>query len=140
MERTPDTSQISAGSRAERYVSHALIEVRWSKWWPFGIRSAVLLDLSLQGFKLELTNEWDVRAGQHLWLTIPLTPLGIQAPGRFSCAIECRWFDRNRYRMGGIYSNLSGEDKEIVEKIIYTLREKKNFRSSRVKKAASNLA
>lgn len=129
----PTDSNQELSNRAERYVSHALVEVRWSKWWPFGIRSAVLLDLSTQGFKLELTNEWDVRAGQHLWLTIPLSPLGIALPTRFSCAVECRWFDRNRYRMGGVYSNVSSQDHELIGKIIQTLKEKKNFRSARIK-------
>ena len=108
--------------RDKRYVSHALVEVRRYKWLPFFCHSAVLLDISVGGFKLEFTGEVASTSGRQYWLNVPLSPLGIPAPNRLLCLCECRWFDPQRYRMGGVFIELSDTDKTLIEQIVVSLR------------------
>lgn len=108
--------------RPERYVSHALVEVRKFKHLPFFAHSAILLDISIAGFKLEFTAEIKVNRGDVYWLHIPLAPLGIFAPKRIICQSECRWFEEKNYRMGGVFTNLSKTDRLIIDQAIETLR------------------
>lgn len=109
--------------RQERFVSHALVEVRASRYFPIGIHSAVLLDISLGGFKLEFTGEVAAAPGKQYWLIIPLAPLGIFAPKRLMCKVECRWFDEKRYRIGGVFVGLSKTDQLLVEQTIESLKQ-----------------
>lgn len=118
---TTDNSA-SMGNRADRFTSHALVEVRKFRHLPFGIQSAVLLDISLGGFKAEFTGEAILKPGQQFWLAIPLTPLGIFAPSRLLCRGECRWFDTKKFRIGGVFLNLTKTDRHIIEQVIETLR------------------
>jgi hypothetical protein len=114
--------------RAERLTSHAVAEVRRFRYLPFFVESAVLLDLSPGGFKLEFTGESEAHAGIRYWLHIPLKPLGIDQPKSFICRAECRWFDEVRFRMGGVFVSLSEEQKQILERILRSLQDK--FQSS----------
>jgi hypothetical protein len=111
-------------NREERYLSHALVEFRKFKYLPFGIHSAVLLDISLGGFKMEFTGETTVEAGQQFWLHIPLTPLGIYSAARLMCRGECRWFDSQRYRVGGVFTELTKTERLIIDQVIDTLRQR----------------
>lgn len=111
-------------ARENRYPSHALVEVCKFKHLPFGIHSAVLLDISQSGFKAEFTTEVRVRPGTKYWLSIPLTPLGIFAPARLLCRGECRWFDEKKFRIGGTFAELDKTDRHILEQVIETLRER----------------
>ena len=111
-----------AKPRAKRYVSHALVEVRRFKWLPFFCHSAVLLDISTIGFKLEFTGETDVAPGAQYWLNVPLSPLGILAPTRFICRCECRWFDPQRFRIGGTFLNMTNTDSMLIEQIVASLK------------------
>ena len=108
--------------RERRYISHALVEIRKFKHWPFGIKSAVLLDISLNGFKMEYTSEVTSKPGELFWLNIPLNPLGIFSPSHLMIRGECRWFDKSRFRVGGIFLELTKNDKMIVEQIVETVR------------------
>ncbi len=108
--------------RENRYISHALVEIRKFRHWPFGIKSAVLLDISLSGFKMEYTSEVTSKPGDQFWLNIPLNPLGIFSPSHLMIQGECRWFDKNRFRVGGIFLELTKNDKMIVEQIVETVR------------------
>ena len=108
--------------RPERYVSHALVEVRRFKHLPLFVHSAILLDISIAGFKLEFTAEIKVNRGEIYWLHVPLTPLGIFAPKRIICQSEVRWFEEKNYRMGGVFINLSKTDRLIIDQAIETLR------------------
>lgn len=110
--------------RENRYSSHALVEVRKFKLLPIGIHSAVLLDISLGGFKAEFTGEVIARPGDRFWLGIPLSPLGIYAPKRLLCRGECRWFDTKRYRIGGTFSELDQEDRRVIEQVVEMLSSK----------------
>lgn len=110
-------------NRQERFTSHALVEVRRFKSLPFGIQSAVLLDISVQGFKLEFTGEFKALVGKTYWLNIPLPPLGIYSPTRLICYTQCRWFDEKRYRIGGVFLELNPTQRMIINQIVETLKE-----------------
>ena len=110
--------------RENRYASHALVELRRYKHLPFSIHSAVLLDISLGGFKIEFTGEATAKPGQQFWLNIPLTPLGIYAPARLMCRGECRWYDGKKYRVGGVFTELSKMERHILDQVIETLRKR----------------
>ncbi len=117
---TVDTSD----DREVRFRSHALIEVKKYKFFPIGITSGVLLDLSISGFKLDLTRRAKIKAGDHLWLRVPLNTLGISVPSSFQCKIECKWIDREKFRLGGVFTELSATDKLVIEQIVQTLEDR----------------
>lgn len=110
--------------REDRFPSHALVELRRFKHLPFFIHSAVLLDISRGGFKIEFTGEVGARPGDQYWINIPLTPLGIYAPSRMLCRGECRWFDEKRYRVGGVFMNLTKTDRHIIDQVVETLKKR----------------
>jgi len=110
--------------RAERFTSHALVEVKKFRVWPFNIHSAILLDLSTTGFKLEFTGEYRPVPGRDYWIQIPLSPLGILAPKRLLCKGQCRWFDASKKRMGGMFTSITAQEKLIIEQVVETLRRK----------------
>ena len=122
MSVAPKTSQNPSNDRAQRYISHALVEVRRFKSLPIFCDSAVLLDISVGGFKLEFTGEVKVTPGNQYWLSIPLSPLGIYAPKRLTCKCECRWFDSNRFRIGGTFTDLTKTDQMLIEQIVASLK------------------
>lgn len=109
-------------NRAKRFLSHTLVELRQFKRLPFLCYSAVVLDISSGGFKLEFTGETMSTPGRRYWLHIPLIPLGIQTPSTFSCLCECRWFDSKRFRMGGSFINLSAQDEKLIEQIMASIK------------------
>jgi hypothetical protein len=108
--------------RSERYLSYALVEVRKHRWLPFGIHSAVLLDVSTTGIKVELTSEVQVTPGERYWFKIPLTPLGIYTNKQLVFRAECRWFDEKRFRFGGVFLPLDDSQRTIIQEIIDALK------------------
>lgn len=123
MAQAEETSDDSVQqNRAKRFLSHTLVELRQFKRLPFFCSSAVVLDISSGGFKLEFTGETLSVPGKRYWLHIPLTPLGIPSPRTFSCLCECRWFDPKRFRMGGSFVNLSAEDHKLIEVIMNSIK------------------
>jgi len=110
--------------RRTRYTSHALIEVRRWRFWPFGVTSGVLLDMSVEGFKLEFTSDYKAKTLDRLWITLPLGPLGIIAPKRLSLPVEVRWFDGRTFRIGGVYLGLTSEQKNVIQKVVKSLKER----------------
>lgn len=119
-----DAKQLN--DRAPRFLSHAIVEVRKFKHLPFQIHSGVLLDISTSGFKLEFTSNVTVKAGDVFWLNIPLTPLGIFAPPRIMARIECKWFDSKRFRIGGVFKDLTDNDTKLLQNVVDTLHTKGN--------------
>lgn len=112
-------SQQPDPDRPQRFMSHALVEVRKFKRLPFLIQSGILLDMSSAGFKIEFTSmNPKVKRGDSLWLHIPLSPLGIRGPGVLSCKIEVRWFDERASRMGGVFIDLDHLSLLTIEQII----------------------
>ena len=122
---TSTKSNIENPPRPVRYVSHALVEVKKWKSVPFFCHSAVLLDISLSGYKIEFTSEHRMEPGVKCWLSIPLSPLGIYAPKKLVVHTECRWFDDHRFRIGGIFVGLSKQEMMLVEQIIATIESRK---------------
>lgn len=110
--------------RQNRYTSHALVELRKFKHLPFGVSSAVLLDISLGGFKAEFTGEAKMKPGDKFWLQVPLSPLGIAAPSRLLCRGECRWFDTKKYRVGGVFLSLTTADRLVIDQLVETLKKR----------------
>lgn len=108
--------------RAQRFVSHALVEVRRFKLLPILCHSAVLLDISTGGFKLEFTGEVEVAPGNQYWLHIPLIPLGIPKPKALVCRCEVRWFDKSRFRIGGTFLKITEGEKVLIEKVVSSLK------------------
>lgn len=110
--------------RADRFTSHALVEIRKYKSLPFFAKSAVLLDISTGGFKMEFTGEHRVHPGQHIWMRIPLTPLGIYSPTSLTILGEVKWFDDKKYRVGGVYLTLTDNERIIIDQVIDSLRKR----------------
>jgi c-di-GMP-binding flagellar brake protein YcgR len=109
--------------RSERFFSHAIVEVRPSRWLPWGIRSGILLDVSEGGCKFEFASRHEIETGKKFWLTIPLSSLGISDPWTFSCEVECRWFDPAKYRAGVIFLNLSAQDQSLISQVVDKLEQ-----------------
>lgn len=110
--------------RADRFTSHALVEIRKFKNFPLFVKSAVLLDVSIGGFKAEFTGENRLVQGENIWLNIPLTPLGIYSPTRILIQGHVKWFDDKKYRVGGIFIDLADRDKIILEQVIDSLKKR----------------
>jgi hypothetical protein len=111
-------------SREERVTSHTLAELKKYRWLPFFTHSAVLLDISRSGFKLELTGEAHVEPNTIFWLNIPLTPMGIMIPKQVTLKVQCKWFDNKRYRMGGVFANPDQLDQKIMDEIIHSIKDR----------------
>jgi|GEM_PF-4102448 len=109
--------------RFPRFQSHALIDVRTHWWNPFKVASAVLLDLSVQGFKVEFVNPVKLRAGQRVFVSIPLSPFHILSPSRLKLSVELKWFDAQSLRAGGVFESLHDVERHIVEKVIHRISE-----------------
>lgn len=124
--RSPDEQgQGSDGSsvikRAKRIESHALVDVKMSSWNPLSVASAVLLDLSWQGFKLEFVNSVKIKPGTNLTMNIPLSSFGILAPAKLKLKIQVKWYDARMLRAGGIFEPESHEQDYLIQKIIDVL-------------------
>jgi PilZ domain len=104
--------------RDPRYPSHALIDVSTSKWNPFAESSAVLLDLSQGGFKIEFVNPVELKTGMKINLSIRLSPFGILTPETLRLKAEVKWFDREKLRCGGLFSSPSETEFYVLDKII----------------------
>lgn len=124
MDQNTNSSQQQSPDREKRHLSHALVEIKRYKHLPIFCHSGVLLDLSAKGFKLEFVDEVEANMGNKYWLSIPLSPLGISSPRKLLCQCECRWFDDSRFRIGGIFLNLTEIDRMIIQQIITTLQER----------------
>ena len=109
--------------RHPRFQSHALIDVRTYWWNPFKVASAVLLDLSVQGFKIEFVNPVKLHAGQRVFVSIPLSPFHILSPARLKLVVELKWFDAQSLRAGGVFDTLRDVERHIVEKVIHRISE-----------------
>ncbi len=112
------TSTTPPSSRPERVISHALVEIRRYRWWPLGVHSAVLLDLSPQGFKAEFTGKVSCKTDETFWMQIPLSPFGIAGPGDVLLKIVIKWFDPTKMRIGGVFEMVEPTQSAFLEKII----------------------
>lgn len=117
-----ELAQKSQPNRPNRFSSHTLVEIRRFKNLPFFVQSAVLLDISLGGFKAEFTGEAKAKKGQIFWISIPLAPIGIYAPSRLIVLGQCRWYDPDRCRLGGVFVEVPKADKIVLEQVIETVQ------------------
>ena len=119
--KVEESPQNVSVDRQPRYLSHAIVEIRKFKRIPLFAHSAVLLDISIGGYKVEFTSEVTLESGSRFWIHIPLTPLGIFAPSKLLCKAEAKWFDEKRFRVGGIFVDLDPEEKRIIEHVVEKL-------------------
>jgi hypothetical protein len=99
------------------------VELRRSKWWPFGIQSAVLLDVSAAGFKIEFTGSASCKAGDSFWMEVPLAPFGIPSPQSMSVKVVIKWFDPEKMRVGGVFESMEKPSELYLEQIIEKVKE-----------------
>lgn len=111
----------SAEARAKRHLSHALVELQRFRWWPFTTQSAILLDISMGGFKAEVTGRVSALAGQRMWFKVPLSPWGIFSPKRLVVGAEIRWVDPQRSRLGGTFNEMREDERRVLEQLIGVL-------------------
>ncbi len=124
---TANSNQSGQIARPERFVSHALVELRKYRHFPFFIQSGILLDMSISGFKAEFTaNSANVKLGDTMWMHIPLMPLGIRGLKDLDCKIEIKWFDPKSARIGGVFVQMDPLTQMTVEQIISRLRDSGN--------------
>lgn len=122
-----DQSTKKDKDRPERFISHALVEVRRFKSLPFSVQSGILLDMSTAGFKIEFTsNDIKLKPGDERWLHIPMSPLGLRGMKDLVCRIEVRWFEPATARLGGVFIELDSMSQMLVEQIVHKLRENGN--------------
>jgi hypothetical protein len=81
--------------RESRYASHALVELRRFKILPFGVHSAVLLDVSLGGFKIEFTGEINAKPGERIVFIGDCAEFKGTVAGK-PIAIESLYVDRSK--------------------------------------------
>lgn len=105
-------------ARAPRFPSHALVQVKFSKWSPFSRASAVLLDMSVSGFKIQFVGAGDPALGKKIQIYIPLAPFGITIGGGLELCGEIKWVDSANRRVGGMFLNCSDHERLMIERII----------------------
>lgn len=104
--------------RPPRFPSHALIDVRLSRWNPFARLSAVLIDVSVTGFKLQLVDRSNLKVGATCELSIPLSPFGVQVSENLIVKGEIKWVDQEGMRAGGIFVDVPDHSRLLIERVI----------------------
>lgn len=113
-----DINEQQYSSRAPRFPSHALIDVRLSKWNPFSKCSAVLLDMSVTGFKIQFVDPVEIKPNTRFAIIVPLEPFGILGGGRLYLRAEMRWYDADIKRAGGVFFNCTDHERLMIERIL----------------------
>ncbi len=105
--------------KTPRFESHALVEIRTSRWNPFSTKSAILIDISADGFKVEFVSPLSpLRFGGKVRMCIPLAPFGIYSAQAIDLVGVVRWFDERNFRCGGIFEKPDVETATHLEQII----------------------
>lgn len=105
-------------ARAPRFPSHALVDVRLSRWNPFSKASAVLIDMSVTGFKIQFVEKVQVKLGMRIHIGVPLEPFGLTSGGRLNLQGDVKWFDEKMMRAGGMFIDCADHDRLMIERII----------------------
>lgn len=108
--------------RVPRTTSHALLDLRPMWWNPFLTLSAVLLDISPKGFKIELVENASLRPNSRVTLKIPLAPFGMKRPRHLVVRGHLRWFDSDSRKAGGEFTALKASQETIVQRILEGLQ------------------
>ena len=104
--------------RPLRFESHALVDIKTSAWNPFAVVSAVMLDLSVKGFKIEFVSPLKLLPGDFFTMGIPLAPFHILSPKRLKLKIQIKWFDARTLRCGGVFVEPSSHEIFFLEQIV----------------------
>lgn len=107
--------------RPDRFFSHAVVEVRRSRWLPFFFHSGILLDLSEAGFKAEIMGSFKIRPQDQLWLRLPLVGFGIRDLDKMDLQVEIKWIDEPNARIGGVFLALDADQKAVIAQVLATL-------------------
>jgi len=114
-----DNSSSDIGRNTKRFDSHNLVEVSLSKWNFLNTESAVLLDISETGCKIEfVSNIKPLKKGDVIILSILLSPFNIFAPNKLKLKFMIKWFDTKTLRSGGIFISVEKEQIIILDQII----------------------
>lgn len=116
-----DSTHSPHNARSPRFLSHALVDIRPFWWNPFYTVSAILLDLSEEGFKFECTESISLRPSSRIALNIPLVPFGLRSPRHFKAQGTVRWFDPSSMRAGGTFLPLNTSQTQSLRHIIRCL-------------------
>jgi hypothetical protein len=119
--------------RLARVTSHALVDVKTNRWNPFSKLSAVLLDVTLMGFKIEFIENVSLAKNSELSFLIPLAPFEIYEQVTLKLRGHIKWFDPDSMRAGGVFVAPQAREEQILNQIIAFLRAKE-----RTKVAASS--
>ncbi len=113
--------------RPTRVVSYFLVNIKKYRYLPFfSSCSAVLLDISFSGLKLNIEGDYKLSSGQQFWLSIPLAPVGIFSPSKLVIRCECKWFDSAKMRAGCIFVNPNQKEERLIDQIITQLLKNNN--------------
>lgn len=130
MNFTAQKNKTSDVLREERHRTHILAELKKYKWIPFiSTYSGVVMDINSNGVKVAFPGEIDVRPHTLYTIRIPLSPLGMSEPRYFECSFEVKWFDTRNYRLGGLFVNLSEQQRLTLNSLVEAtkkLTEKRN--------------
>ena len=108
--------------RPTRVVSYFLVSIKKYKYIPFfSSCSAVLLDISFTGFKMNIEGRYKLTPGQKFYLSMPLAPLAIKGAGKLEVKCECKWFDAEKMRAGCVFVGLTNDQELLIDKIITQL-------------------
>lgn len=110
--------------RSQRLSSHALVDIKTNRWNPFSRRSAVLLDLSETGFKVEFTSNVNVAIDALLHFRLPLSPFGIFKPAELRLIGKVVWFDATTMRAGGTFQTPQPLMQQALGQLIAALQKK----------------
>jgi hypothetical protein len=108
--------------RSRRLSSHALVDIKTNRWNPFSRHSAVLLDLSSVGFKVEFINTINLAKGTTLFFRLPLAPFKIDTPTNLRLTGTVVWFDARTMRAGGTFSPPKPQMEQALQKVIERLQ------------------
>lgn len=114
--------------KTPRFESHALVEVRTSRWNPFSTKSAILIDISVEGFKVEFVSALKkIAFGSKVRITVPLAPFGIYSSQTLVLTAVVRWFDERNFRCGGVFDKFSPEIETQLEQIVAFVASRANI-------------
>lgn len=125
-----------AESRKERLMrtpSFNILDVRTNFWNPFSKHSAVLLDLTEQGFKIEFIEAVIIEPQAHVSLHIPLSPFRIPERTTLKLKAVVKWFERASMRAGGEFLALQPAHIETLKRMIAFLRKQEGWSSTEQK-------
>ena len=107
--------------RPTRVISYFLVELKKNRFNPFNSSSAVLLDISFTGCKVEVVGKMKMLPGENFYISIPLSPMGIEGGSSIKLKCECKWFDASSSRLGCVFVNPSEKESKIIDRIIEKL-------------------